>query len=333
MKRAAAGLALLVLACWGVPASAGAATPSPRVIRVRTEPPVAGIALTFKGRRYVTGSDGRALIPRPRGTAAFAVLPLIAVGARTVDARTVVRFARWFRVGPDAVAALDVFRRVGWRFFDTSGAVVPPHKISRLVLRSTTGEVHVWSTGLGRSHLLFSRRVTLIGGRLVPKNVSYSVQRVTVLGTDVVSSGQQTFLPERQRVVPFTLAFFTLTVRGEDALFGSAVGTRARLELPDGSRRELQLVHGQTVIPSLPRGTYRITLEDGLYRMSQPLVLSRSQVAVVPVVTYLDLIAVGGGLLIAALGLLLIGRPHLARRAAARVTARRRSPGPRAEPS
>ena len=333
MKRLIACLSLLVLACWAAPAVAAAASDSPRVIRVRTEPAVAGITLTFKGRRYVTDSDGRALIPRPRGVAAIELLPRIAVGSRNVDARTVVRFARWFRVGPDSVAALDVFRRVGWRFFDTSGAVVPPHKIGRLVLRSTTGEVRVWRTGLGRSHLLFSRRVTLIGGRLVPKNVSYSVQRVTVLGTDVVSSGQQTFLPERQRVVPFTLAFFTLTVRGEDALFGSAVGTRARLELPDGSRRELQLVHGQTVIPSLPRGTYRITLEDGIYRMSQPLVLSRSQVAVVPVVTYLDLITVGGGLLVAALGLLLIGRPYLARRAASRITARGRSPGPEAEPS
>ena len=170
----------------------------------------------------------------------------------------------------------------------------------------------MWRTGLGRSHLLFSRRVTLIGGRLVPKNVSYAVQRVTVLGSDVVSSGQQTFLPERQRVVPFTLAFFTLTVRGEDALFGSAVGTRARLELPDGSSRELRLVHGQTVIPSLPRGTYRISLEDGIYRISQPLVLSRSQVAVVPVVTYVDLIAVGGWpARVARSGWLLIGRPYL----------------------
>jgi hypothetical protein len=333
VKRPAARLALLVLAFWVAPATAGAKTDSPRVIRVRTEPAVAGITLTLEGRRYVTDSEGRVRIPRPRGVAATAVLPRITVGSRNVGSRTVVRFARWFRVGPDAVAALDVFRRVDWRFSDTTGAVVPPGKIGRLVLRSTTGEVRVWRTRLGRSHLLFSRRVTLIGGRLVPKNVRYSVQRVTVLGTDVVSSGQQTFVPQRERVVRFTLAFFTLTVRGEDALFGSAAGTRARLELPDGSRRELRLVHGQAVIPSLPRGTYRITLEDGVYRMSQPLVLSRSQVAVVPVVTYLDLIAVGGGLLVAALGLLLIGRPYLARRAAARITLRRPSPGEQAESS
>ena len=162
MKPVTACLALLLFALATTPATAGAASKSPRVIRVRTEPAVSGITLTFKGRRYVTDADGRALIPRPRGMAANQALPRIAVGSRTVDARTVVRFARWFRVGPDSVAALDVFRRVGWRFFDTSGAVVPPHKIGRLVLRSTTGEVRVWRTGLGRSHLLFSRRVTLI---------------------------------------------------------------------------------------------------------------------------------------------------------------------------
>ena len=82
---------------------------------------------------------------------------------------------------------------------------------------------------------------------------------------------------------------------------------------------------------SLPRGSYRITLTDGVYRIPQPLVLSRSQVAVVPVVTYLDIFVVGGGLLALALGLLLVGRPYLARRAGARIAARGRAPSPRTE--
>ena len=100
MKPVTACLALLLFALATTPATAGAASKSPRVIRVRTEPAVSGITLTFKGRRYVTDADGRALIPRPRGMAANQALPRIAVGSRTVDARTVVRFARWFRVGP-----------------------------------------------------------------------------------------------------------------------------------------------------------------------------------------------------------------------------------------
>jgi hypothetical protein len=331
VRRPVASLPLLLLAFAGAPASAPAASNSPPAIRIRTVPAVAGITLTLDGRRYVTDSAGRALIPRPRGVASVDLLHRITVGSRHVDARTVVRFARWLRAGSDSVAALDVFRRVAWRFSDSSGAAVPISRIERLVLRATTGEVHVWRTGFGRPHLLFSRRVSLIGGRLVQKNVGYAVQRVTVLGTEVVNAGQQTFLPERERVVSFSLAFFTLTVRGEDALFGSPVGTHARLELPDGTERDLLLAHGEAVIPSLPRGTYRITLEDGVYRLTQPLVLSRSQVAVVPVVTYLDLIAVGGGLLAAALGLLLVGRPYLARRAATRIATRGRTPGPEAE--
>jgi hypothetical protein len=153
------------------------------------------------------------------------------------------------------------------------------------------------------------------------------VQRVRVLGADVVIAGQQTFAPETDRAVSLKLAFYTLTVRGEDALFGSPVGTHARLELPNGETRDLRLSHGQVVVPSLPRGSYTIRLTDGVYRLAQPLVLSRTQVAVVPVVTWLDVLAVGGGLLVLALGLLLAGRPYLARRAA-RLAVRSRSPTP-----
>jgi hypothetical protein len=255
------------------------------------------------------------------------------VGSQRVNENTIVRFARWFTVGTESIAALDVFRRVGWEFVDASGAPVPIGRIERIVLRSTSGETRVLRTDLGRQRWLFSQRVSLIRGRPVLKEVGYAAQRITVLGANVVNAGQQTFLPERERTVRFTLAFFTLTVRGEDALFGSAVGTRARLELPNGAVRHLTLAHGRAVVRSLPRGTYRITLEDGVYRLPQPLVLSRSQVAVVPVVTSLDVLVVGGGLLALAIGLVLAGRPYLARRAAARIAARGRAPGPQAERS
>ena len=63
-----------------------------------------------------------------------------------------------------------------------------------------------------------------------------------------------------QRTVRFKLAFFTLTIRGEDALFGSSVGSRVQLRLPNGSVRDLELVHGRALATALPRGTYRISL-------------------------------------------------------------------------
>jgi hypothetical protein len=331
MRRLASTLAPLVLAlaCAASPASASSSPPP--VVSVRTVPAVAGLTLTFEGRSYVTDATGRARIPRARGTASIALLPRIAVHSRQLDAHTIVRFARWFTVGTESVAALDTFRRVGWQFVDAGGAPVPIDRVERVVLRSTTGEVHVWRAGLGRPRWLYSRRVSLIRGRPVLKNVTYAVERITVLGSDVVNAGQQQFLPERQLRVRFKLAFFTLTVRGEDALFGSALDARARLRLPDGSVRNLQLVHGRAVVASLPRGSYRVTLSGGLYGLAQPLVLSRSQVTVVPVVTYLDLLAVGGGLLVLAIGLVLAGRPYLARRAAARIARRGRSPAPQGE--
>jgi hypothetical protein len=333
VKKLVATLVPLLLALAGAPSVATAASDASPVVNVRTVPAVSGISLTFEGRRYVTDSAGRALIPRARDIPSIKLLPRITVGSRRLDAHTIVRFARWFTVGSESVAAFDIFRQVGWRFVDGRGAPVPTDRIERVVLRSTSGEVRVLRADLARPRWLFSRRVRLIGGQPVLKDVDYAVQRVTVLGADVVNAGQQTFSPEQERTVRLTLAFFTLTVRGEDALFGSSVGTRARLELPDGTVRNLTLVHGRAVVPSLPRGNYRITLEDGGYALAQPLVLSRSQVAVVPVVTYLDFVVVGGGLLALAIGLVLVGRPYLARRAGARIAARGRAPSPEKGPS
>ena len=329
MRRVIAALVPLLAALAGSLPPAAAATESTPLVRVRTVPAVPGITLTFEGLHYVTDASGRAWIPRASNVTSIELLPRIAVGSRHLGANTIARFARWFTVGSDSVAAFDIFRRVGWSFVDATGAPVPLGRIERLVLRSTSGEVRVFSSGLGEPRWLFSRRVGSIRGRLVLKDVGYTLQRVTVLGADVVNAGQQTFAPERERAVKFALAFFTLTIRGEDALFGSSTGSRASLELPNGDVRKLALVNGRAVIPSLPRGSYRITLEGGGYPLAAPLLLSRSQVAVVPVVTYLDLVVIGGGLLVLAVGLLLVGRPYLARRAGARIAARgRATPAP-----
>lgn len=322
------GLVVATLFALGlVPGAAAAQQSATAVVSVRTAPATPGVVLTFAGHRYVTDSEGRAQIPRAPGVQSVDVQNRIDVASRQVDPNTIVRFARWFTVGSDAVAALDVFRRVAWSFADTSNAAIAAARVDRLVLRSTSGEVRIIERDLGRPRWLFARHVSLVRARLVVKNIEYALQSVTVLGSDVVHAGQQTFKPATRRSVTFTLGFYTLTIRGEDALFGSSVSGRARLELPNGAVRTLTLVNGRASLASLPRGTYSITLKGGAYSFSQPLVLSRAQVAVVPLVTYLDVLVVGGGLLVLAIGLVFVGRPYLARRAATRVASGGRGPG------
>ena len=323
MSRIAVILVPLLVALGGSLSPAAAAPSASPAVRVRTVPAVPGITLTFEGRTYVTDSTGRALLPRAPGVASIDLLPRITVGSRHLGANTIARFARWFTVGTDSVAAFDIFRRVSWTFVDQAGSPVPLARIERLVLRSSSGQQTIFRTGIGRPRWLFSRRVSSVRGKLVLKDLQYAVERVTVLGTDVVNAGQQTFSPEQRGDVRFTLAFFTLRVRGEDALFGSAVGKHARLELPNGAVREVRLSHGGAVLPSLPRGAYRITLKGSGYALDVPLMLSRSQLVTVPVVTYLDMVAVGAGVLVLALGLVLLGRPWLARRARVRIGAGR----------
>jgi hypothetical protein len=331
VRRLAATLLPLLPLLAAAPAVAPAADRASPTVRVRTVPSVSGLAFTFEGRRYLTDDTGSVQIPRAPGTDRRAVLSYTTVGSRQLTSRTTVRFARWLTVGSQAYAALDVYRLTGWRFVDASGSSVPASRIEQIVLRASTGEVRVLRKELARPRWFFSRRVALIHGRVVLRNVDYAVQRVTVLGADVVNAGQQTFSPQLDREVKLRLSFFTLTVQGKDALFGSPVGTHARLVLPNGNVRDLRLSHGRVVIASLPRGNYTIKLTDGVYRLAQPLVLSRSQVAVVPVVTYLDVLAVGGGVLVLALGLVLVGRRSIVRRAGARIAARGRETSPDAQ--
>ena len=329
MRRLALPLTIALGLLTGPSASTAAAAQP--VVNVRTAPAEPGIVLTYEGRRYITDAHGRVSIPRAADVASGDVLARIAVGSRHLDENTIARFARWFTVGTSSVATFDIFRRVDWRFVDGNGAPIAPERVQRLVLRSTSGEVRVIGSELARPRWLYARRVSSVGGRLVLKDVGYAVQRVLVSGADVVNAGQQTFAPERERSMRFTLAFFTLTVRGEDVLFGSPVGSRVRIELPDGSTRQVALTHGHAVVPSLPRGAYRLTLRGGARPLAQPLVLSRSQVAVVPVVTYLDIAVVGGVLLVLAVGLVLVGRPYLARRAGERLAVHRRAPSAQGE--
>ena len=134
MRRLAAAVALLLTALATL-AGAAAAADRAAVVSVRTVPAVPGLALTFEGHRYLTDADGRVRIPRAAGETSVDVLPRIGIGQRQIDARTKVRFARWFTVGTDAVAALDVFRQVRWRFVDGAGSPIASDRIERVVLR------------------------------------------------------------------------------------------------------------------------------------------------------------------------------------------------------
>ena len=68
----------------------------------------------------------------------------------------------------------------------------------------------------------------------------------------------------------------------------------------------------------------KLVLAGSGYAFPAPLMLSRSQTVTVPVVTYLDMAAIGAAVLVLAVGLVLLGRPWIARRARARIAGDRR---------
>ena len=93
------------------------------------------------------------------------------------------------------------------------------------------------------------------------------------------------------------------------------MGSRIRLEYPDGHERPLELGDGaELTLRTLPRGPYEVDVEGPRVSFTRPLSLSRDQDLQLQVITWLDFAVVLLLLVAIVVGLMLIGRPRLVRR-------------------
>ena len=294
---------------------------APAILEIETVPALPGILVRAGEREFRTEANGKVQIPFQEPGSY-----LIEVSRSLTTPVLEARFARWNDdvFTPTRTVVIPKHRRlqvgydtamvITYRFVDLDGQPVDPARIERLVLKSSTGELRELPPAAAdpdTRKLQASRALPTHAG-LVSAPVQWSVEIVSIRGTNVVNRKQQRFYPIEHTDWTITLLLYSASFTVRDAFFGLPVGRAVRLIYPDGSSELVPLRDGQGVIRALPRGDYRVQA-TGVFGWSPPapLALSRNQDVEITVLSGLDLLAIGvlGLALLAAL--LLAGRPHL----------------------
>ena len=237
----------------------------------------------------------------------------------------------------DLVIGLERKHLVEFGFVDATGAPVDPQRVESLLIANDRGEV--MQPGATEPTWLIENRIMRVGGQLSSVPIEYRLQEVGVRGSNVVDRGRLHFSPDGAIdtwVVPLLL--YSLTISGQDALFGYPVGTSVQLVHPNGSSESVPLdERASATISALPRGNYQALVEHPPgFPVSTPLVLSRDQSVRVPVVSYVDAVfLLGTGSSVAIALVLAGGRPvgRAGRRGLRRIGhAGRDAPAPSGEP-
>lgn len=209
--------------------------------------------------------------------------------------------------GRSLQAAFGIEREVSFAF-----AGLPTKQVESFVLRSSTGEV-IRRTTLAPVYLPATRVLRGANG-LQERQIYYSVDSVSVAGSSVVNRSQVKFYPADRPVVRIPLLAYTVRVEVVDRLFGWPTGSSVKLARDGASAVSHPLENGVATITEVPRGDYQVVADAPGLRIDRRLVLSRDQLVVMPVLTWLDLGVLLGVPAALALGLVLAPRPLLRRR-------------------
>jgi hypothetical protein len=209
-------------------------------------------------------------------------------------------------------AGFEVSRPLDIQFSNLQGERVDDKGISAISIRSSNGEVY--SLEQVEQKWLPSNIILRRLSGLDSVTIYHSVQQVDMNGSNVVNRGQQRFAVEGQEQVQIELLLYSLQFAGRDAVFGLPMGSGVDLEYPDGSKQFHRFGPENLItIENLPRGSYQAIVRDapGL-ALSVPIVLSRDQAIVLPVISYLNLGLLSAAALMLLIIPILIGRviPH-----------------------
>ncbi|GEM_PF-1048486 len=306
-----------------IPVARAEATPSTfgpaalaGTLLLQTVPPLEGVVVKVDGATAHSDAQGRISVP---------VQNFINLEGRISVPVT--------QIAPDQRAVFDRFRGdlksgargkviqmgvrtqrlVSWHFVDKYGDEVPVDRVESMQLRSNTGEVFDLRGPQVDQPLWVSESRTQQGpSGLVSKQLYYVVDSVVVDKTSVVHRAQQQFTPWVQQRWTVQLLFFKVGFSGGDMLFTDGAGSGIELTGPDGVARRLPFGPDNTVtVSDLPRGTYVVKIYGGGVSFARPVSISKDQQVTLSVITWLDLVLLGGVVLFAALGLVLLGRPLL----------------------
>lgn len=331
LTRLVAGAAVAVAVALAICSSAlvtpaAAATPGQvnplaglRPLTIVTAPPIAGVKVVLNDVTHTTGRDGtiHTVITKQQRTALAANRDAhLAMSTRQValSSGARARFHGWFdggyhfsrndRSGQIEVAAFDVDYLTSFAFVDSRRAAVDRRRVTGVQLKDTLGATiktrgatPVWLRG---------RYVVAAGGRVTVKNLEYRFSTVTVSGANVVTSGEQRFLPSQDSRIRVALRLFTVDFRVRDAVFGRPTGSAIDIEMQDGTTQHRVLSHGSVTVAGLPSGQYRVRIHARGLGAKQTLAISSDQIADVKIIDPVDIALalavvalIGGGLVFA----------------------------------
>jgi hypothetical protein len=273
-------------------------------LNVETVPVLEGVGFVVGGRTFRTDARGRALVVGP----APGLAERIEIPDTEIEPGLRARFSR----RKEGKYLFDLIYRVRMSFRDLAGRPVDRNRVSSVTLKGSHGVRETLKPGGAQ---------WLQGVRVVPyeegyrrKRLTWVVEKAIVDGTNVVNRNQQSFVPATTRDMRVELLFYPAHVSARDALFKFPLGSHIRVEYPNGRLERHALDrNAEVTLPSLPRGEYRVSVEGPGISFERPLALSREQTVELEVLSYLDLALSLGVLVAVALGLLLLGRPHLVR--------------------
>jgi hypothetical protein len=288
----------------------------PGILNLQTVPPMAGVVVNVDGSTARSDEAGRIAVPVNDFTGLKA---RIKVPETKISTSRSVVFDR-FRGDPDSAArgkviemGLRTRRLVSWRFVDRIGADVEVDKVQSMRIRSNTGEINELSGAALAKPLWVSESRTQQGPNgLVSKRLYWVVDGAMVGGASVVNKAQQRFFPWDQQLWLVQLLFYKVVFTAGDLFFTRQVGNGIELVRPDGRKDRLAFgPDGKVSVSDLPRGTYTIKAYGGGVSFGRPVNISKDQEVSMDVISRIDLGLVAGTLIIVAVGLILLGRPHL----------------------
>jgi hypothetical protein len=311
-------------------ASAEAAAPNkPGTLVIKTVPTIAGAQFRADGNTVVSDDTGMARLPVQTFAGLSARLEVLPT---QVNDNLKVEFDRMLGSpehppGGVLTVGLRTQRLITYNFVGPNSTKMAPERISRLVLRSNTGEtVPTDGAQLTRPIWLTASRTHQTQLGLIAKDVYWTVDRVVVDGAEVVNRGQQKFSPAQQRDWTIKLLFFQVRVTGEDLLFGGTAGSGVEVYRPDGTVDQVPFVDGYANLTNLPRGNYQMRVYASGLSSLREVAISKDQEIVLEVITPRDMWIVGSALALVAFGLVFIGRRHHVRAAGKRLMESERRP-------
>jgi hypothetical protein len=286
-------------------------------LKVQTVPALPGIVMVLdKDQEFVSDRSGL-------GTTEVATAGIHTLSVRlpAPTPKTRITFARWsddswaqtraLRIVDDVSIAVGL--RVAYltelRFIGLDGKPLAPERVSDVVLSGPDAEVlkpsypfePIWlQTPLPAKHSGES------GLHITP--APYSVSYASYDGIGVASQGQVRYAPTEGGTWNIRLLLFTLHLQARDALFGNPLQLPLSLIGPTGKRQIIELDPSGRQTLVLSRGNYAAqAIAPGVAPISA-VALSRSQSAVVLLVTPADLLVLGLATVFVFAGLFLAGR-------------------------